>query len=195
MKRVTILGGLLILVLALAACTPSAATEAPTLSVPVTGDTETPELPTGEQTAEVGTETATSEVPVVSPTVDADAGIGVTIDTSTSAGVSEPFLIDQTGRSMYLFTSDTQNSGMSTCTGDCLTQWPAVLVTGVPQAGTGIDATLLSTLTRDDGTLQATYNGWPLYYYVDDLAPGSISGQAMGGVWYLVSGSGNAIQQ
>ncbi|HJS18350.1 MAG TPA: hypothetical protein VJ785_06365 [Anaerolineales bacterium] len=195
MRKVTILGGLLILVLALAACAPSAATEAPTLSVPVTGDTETPEVPTVEATAEVATGTATSELPVVSPTVDAAAGAGVTIDTSTSAGASEPFLVDQAGRSLYLFTSDTQNSGMSTCAADCLAQWPPVIVTGTPQAGTGVDATLLGTLTREDGTMQATYNGWPLYYYVNDLAPGDMSGQAMGGVWYLVSGSGNAIQQ
>jgi predicted lipoprotein with Yx(FWY)xxD motif len=194
MKRVTILGGLLILVLALAACAPPP-TEAPTPTVSAPINTETPELPTVEPTTEAGTETATSELPVVSPTADTAAGAGVTIDTSTNAGVSEPFLVDQTGRSLYLFTSDTQNSGMSTCSGDCLVQWPPVIVSGVPQAGTGIDAALLGTITRDDGMMQATYNGWPLYYYVDDLAAGDMIGQGMGGVWYLVSGSGNAIQQ
>lgn len=190
MRRVTILGVVLILALALAACAPATPTEVPTLSVPVTGDTETPELPTVDTPAE----TATAQLPIVSPTTDGGTGTGVTIMTSTSAGAGEPFLVDQEGRSLYLFTVDTQNSGTSACVADCLLDWPPVIVTGTPQAGSGVDATLLGTIPRDDGTMQATYNGWPLYYYAGDLAPGDISGQGVEGIWFLVSGTGNAVQ-
>jgi predicted lipoprotein with Yx(FWY)xxD motif len=62
-------------------------------------------------------------------------------------------------------------------------------------AGEGVDATLLGTITRDDGSTQVTYNGWPLYYFHEDAAPGDTNGQGVGGVWFLVSPEGEAIEQ
>lgn len=191
MKRMTFLSALLLLVVVLAACAPApTATEAPTVSVPVTGDTETPEAIMTDTPAETATE-APTEAATDAPT---EATTGVTISTSSSADVSEPFLVDDQGRTLYVFTNDTQNSGTSACTGECITEWPAVVVTATPTAGTGVDAALLGTITRDDGTMQATYNGWPLYYYAGDTAPGDMAGQGMEGVWFLVSGTGTAIQ-
>ena len=179
MRRVTFLGLVSVLALLLAACAPATATEFPTLSVPVTGDTETP---------------ATVESPAESPTADTAATMDVTIMTSSSADVAEPYLVDQEGLTLYLFTIDTQNSGASACMEDCLAAWPSLIVTTAPAAGEGVDATMPGIITREDGTMQATYNGWPLYYYAEDLAPGDISGQGINDVWYLVSASGNAIQ-
>lgn len=202
----------MILAMALAACAPAAATatNAPAVvstdSVPVTGDTPTAIGPASvipTATTGAGAEingTATTEAALATSTSETGAGTGVTTDTSvristsTSPNVREPFLVDQQGRALYLFTTDTQNSGTSACTGDCLTQWPPLMVTGTPQAGQGVDASLLGTITREDGTLQATYNGWPLYTYASDTGPGSTSGQGVGGVWFLVSGTGNSIQ-
>lgn len=197
MNRATLLGVVMILALVLAACAPGTPTEAPTLSVPVTGDTETPvvAMTDTEMATEMPVETSTSEMAAETPTTDAGATTGVTISTTTSANLSEPLLVDQQGRTLYLFTSDTQNSGASACSADCLANWPPVLVSGMPQAGTGVDPALLGTITRDDGTTQATYNGWPLYYYVSDMAPGDMSGQGVGGVWFVVSATGKAIQQ
>lgn len=189
MRRITLLGVVSVLALVLAACSPAAATEIPTLSVPVTGDTETP----AAVMTDIPAETSTAESPVESPTADTTT-TDVTIMTSSSADVSEPFLVDDEGRALYLFTNDTQNSGVSACIDECLAEWPPLIVTTTPVAGEGVDATMLGTITRDDGTMQATYNGWPLYYFADDLAPGDISGQGMNDVWYLVSATGNAIQ-
>jgi predicted lipoprotein with Yx(FWY)xxD motif len=53
---------------------------------------------------------------------------------------------------------------------------------------------MLGTITRTDGTTQATYNGWPLYYNAADTSAGSITGQGMEGLWFLVSATGNAIK-
>jgi predicted lipoprotein with Yx(FWY)xxD motif len=64
---------------------------------------------------------------------------------------------------------------------------------GAPAAGEGVDAALLGTITRDDGAMQVTYNGWPLYYFADDTAPGDANGQGLGDVWFLVSPTGEAI--
>ena len=192
-KVYRLLAALMLVSLLLAACAPAAtATELPTEQIPVTGDTDTPESATTEAPAETATDAPTE--PATAEATETTTAGDVTISTSTSADVSEPFLVDDEGRSLYLFTNDTQNSGASTCTGDCLAAWPAVVVTGAPAAGTGVDAAMLGTITRDDGTIQATYNGWPLYYYVDDTAAGDILGQGMNDVWFLVSATGNAIQ-
>lgn len=197
MRRDTFLGVVLVLALALAACAP-APTEIPTLSVPVTGDTETPAAVITDTPAETATEAAV-ETPTTeateAATEAATSTTGVSVMTSTSADVAEPFLVDQDGMSLYIFTDDTQNSGTSACTdSECTTEWPPLIVTATPTAGTGVDATLLGTITLDDGTMQATYNGWPLHYFDEDTAAGDINGQGMEGKWFLVSAAGTAIQ-
>lgn len=48
---------------------------------------------------------------------------------------------------------------------------------------------------RSDGTLQATYNGHPLYTYKGDTGPGQDHGNGIklnGGVWHEVTVSGKA---
>jgi predicted lipoprotein with Yx(FWY)xxD motif len=193
MKRMTLLSALMLVALALAACGPAATpAETSTASVPVTGETETPMVAETETPMEAATTEAPTEAP---PTEATEPAAGLTIATSTSPNVSEPFLVDDQGRSLYVFASDTPNSGTSACTGDCIAEWPAVVTTGSATAGEGVDAAMLGTITRDDGTTQVTYNGWPLYYYAGDLVPGDMMGQAMGGNWFLVSAAGTAIQQ
>jgi predicted lipoprotein with Yx(FWY)xxD motif len=79
---------------------------------------------------------------------------------------------------VYTFTTDVADSGKSACSGGCLTKWPALTVPAgtTPTAGTGVTGKL-GTITRaDDGTLQVTYNGLPLYFYQGDKAPGDTNG-------------------
>ncbi|HZT14474.1 MAG TPA: hypothetical protein VFA19_00875 [Gaiellaceae bacterium] len=104
---------------------------------------------------------------------------------STSLG---SVLVDATGRTLYLFTPD--SGGTSTCYGQCATTWPPLTVTGTPVAGTGVDASLLGTTTRTDGSVQVTYAGHPLYSFAKDSAPGQTNGEGFGGVWFAVSPSG-----
>jgi len=79
---------------------------------------------------------------------------------------------------VYTFTNDTAGSGKSACSGGCLTKWPALTVPAgtSPTAGTGVSGAL-GTITRsDNGSLQVTYNGLPLYFYAGDTAPGDTNG-------------------
>ncbi|HEX9386630.1 MAG TPA: hypothetical protein VF918_09965, partial [Anaerolineales bacterium] len=101
------------------------------------------------------------------------------------------FLVDDKGMTLYLFTKDTPNT--SNCYDKCATAWPPLLTTGAPVAGEGVDASKLGITNRTDGTVQVTYNGWPLYYYEKDKAPGDVVGQDVGGVWYVVSAAGDKV--
>lgn len=102
-------------------------------------------------------------------------------------------LVDGEGMTLYLFTNDTD--GTSTCTDACATTWPALTVDGEATAGDGADESLLSTTERDDGAMQVTYNGKPLYHYSGDTAAGETKGQGVGGRWYVVSPEGDAIEE
>jgi predicted lipoprotein with Yx(FWY)xxD motif len=95
------------------------------------------------------------------------------------------------GRTLYLFTVD--EPGVSNCTGDCLAAWPPLLTEGSPEAHGTADASLVGTLTRDDGTVQVTYAGWPLYFFAGDAVPGDTSGQGVNGVWYAVAPDGTMV--
>src|SRR5262249_36786956 len=104
-------------------------------------------------------------------------------------------LADGRGRALYLFTADTGDS--STCSGDCAAAWPPWIVKRKPRAAAGAKGALIGTTRRDDGHLQATYRGHPLYYFVGDRAPGEVNCQAVfefGGYWYVLRSSGNAVR-
>src|SRR5215211_8971503 len=99
--------------------------------------------------------------------------------------------------SLYITSNDTPDGGTSSCMDDCTEEWPPLLTDGDPVAGEGVDAALLGTITRDDGTMQVTYNGYPLYGFEEDTAAGDTNGQGIdefGGLWFLVSPTGDAIQ-
>ena len=103
-------------------------------------------------------------------------------------------LVDDKGLTLYLFVADTGTA--STCYSSCATIWPPVLTTGAPQAGTGVNASLLGTTTRTDGKVEVTYAGHPLYYFLQDKAPGDTKGQGIngfGGLWWVLGPSGAAI--
>ncbi len=104
------------------------------------------------------------------------------------------FLVDGSGRTLYLFVQD--KSADSTCYGDCAKYWPPLLTSGTPHAATGVNPALLGTTKRNDGTLEVTYGGHPLYYVVTDHNPGDVTGQAVnnfGAPWYAVGPDGNRI--
>jgi predicted lipoprotein with Yx(FWY)xxD motif len=101
-------------------------------------------------------------------------------------------VVDAEGRTLYVFLAD--EGSESTCYDDCEAAWPPLTVEGEPVAGEGIDASLLGTSERTDGSAQVTLDGHPLYYFGQDAAPGDVNGQGVGDVWYVVSPAGAPIQ-
>ncbi|WP_331543966.1 hypothetical protein [Propionicimonas sp.] len=101
-------------------------------------------------------------------------------------------LVDGKGMTLYMFTKDTQNSNASACTGQCLAAWPPLY--GKPTAGKGADNSKLGSFALPNGATQATYNGWPLYYWKGDAKAGDTSGQKVGGVWFVLDKDGNPVK-
>jgi predicted lipoprotein with Yx(FWY)xxD motif len=105
-------------------------------------------------------------------------------------------LVNSSGRTLYLFKKDSR--GKSACAGECAKFWPPLRVSGKPTAGGGLSAGKLGTIRRADGTRQATYNGHPLYTFLQDSRPGQTHGQgltAFGASWFVLSPSGNQISR
>jgi predicted lipoprotein with Yx(FWY)xxD motif len=108
--------------------------------------------------------------------------------TATIGGVT--VLTNAKGFTLYSFAPDTATT--SKCNGACATYWPPVK--GPATAGPGVTGTL-TTIKRSDGSMQAAYDGHPLYTYVADTAPGQAKGNGLnlsGGVWHEVTVSGGA---
>jgi predicted lipoprotein with Yx(FWY)xxD motif len=98
------------------------------------------------------------------------------------------------GRTLYLFLAD--KGGRSACNGACAAAWPPL--TGSVTAGTGVNAALLGTTARSDGTKQVTYGGNPLYYYVTDKDASDSYGQALkqfGAEWYAIGANGKRVEK
>jgi predicted lipoprotein with Yx(FWY)xxD motif len=101
-------------------------------------------------------------------------------------------VVDGDGMTVYIFDRDTQNSGTSACTGGCLEAWPPVLTESEEPTVEGVTGEV-GTITRDDGTMQVTLDGWPLYLWQDDANPGDTTGQGVQGVWWVVDADGAKI--
>jgi predicted lipoprotein with Yx(FWY)xxD motif len=116
--------------------------------------------------------------------------------TVTVKAVSSPLgtiLVDQDGKTLYLFEADSMNK--SNCSGGCLALWPAVMADGKATAGSGVSAGMIGTAT---GSSQVTYAGHPLYWFSGDTAAGDTNGEGLtdfGGAWYAVSPAGKAVEE
>lgn len=160
----------------LSACTsttPAApAASSPAASAPATTPSATASSPEGSASAPVSADAATLALSM------ADSSLG-------------SILVDGNGMTLYMFTKDSANT--SNCTGQCLAAWPPLI--GQPTAGDGVDDSKLGSFQRADGSTQATYNGWPLYYWQADTKPGDVTGQNVNSVWFVLDRDGDPVKK
>jgi predicted lipoprotein with Yx(FWY)xxD motif len=137
---------------------------APAPTTPTPGAGETTEPPEAEAPA------------TVLRRADTDLGVVVT---------------DGKGRTLYLSTVDDNRPARSKCYGQCAKLWPPLTVKPdgkvVPE---GVDPNLIGVLKREDGTIQVTLNGWPLYWYVRDRAQGDVRGEGYRNSWHAIGPKG-----
>jgi predicted lipoprotein with Yx(FWY)xxD motif len=124
-------------------------------------------------------------------TTAAGAAAGsATVIAATNATIGQSILENSAGMTIYLFEPD-GTATTSAVPAGIKANWPAVVATGTPVAGPGLDASKLTVVPQPDGTQQVAYNGHLLYTFISDVAPGDAKGQDLGGVWYVVTPTGD----
>jgi predicted lipoprotein with Yx(FWY)xxD motif len=149
------------------------------------GSTDTTVAPATTTTAAPDTTTAAPTPTSGEPSANAT----LTVATTKLGKV----VVDDKGKTLYRFDNDTA-PGASTCgAGPCATTWPAATVTGTPTAGTGIEASKLTTFMRTDGKTQLQLSGHPLYTFAGDAKAGDTNGQGILNKWYAVGPDGDKV--
>ncbi|MEO3847981.1 hypothetical protein ABGB09_10040 [Streptomyces sp. B8F3] len=125
----------------------------------------------------------------------AQSGDKATVKTA-SAGDLGTILVDEKGRTLYLFEKDT--STKSTCDGACAKAWPPLLTSGTPKTDGKAQSEMIGTSKRSDGKTQVTYNGHPLYRFEGDSKAGDTNGQGLdqfGAKWFVLDADGKEVEK
>ncbi len=149
----------------------------------------------GDDSADGGSKTSPPPAATASPADD--GGSQETARKGTTVKLVDSqfgrILADGRGQAVYLF--DKETSKRSECYGACAKAWPPLLTKGKPRTGGGARSRLLGTTRRRNGKRQVTYDGHPLYYYVDD-SPGRVlchNVEEFGGLWLVIRAAGTPV--
>ena len=137
---------------------------------------------------------ALAALALAAPAVAGPRGPGIVKVSGSSLG---KILVNGGGRTLYMFTRDRRNKDRCAGVQGCLGVWPPLLTKGKPIARGGAKSALLGTIKLSDGTMQVTYNGWPLYTYVGDATPHQTSYVGInqfGGLWYALNSAGGLVK-
>jgi predicted lipoprotein with Yx(FWY)xxD motif len=171
------LAGALPLILLVAACTGG-------------GSTPSPAAPSQAAPSQAAPSEAapSASAATASASPESSGGAAESYEVKVATGSVGSYLTGEDGKTLYIFKNDTAGSGKSTCGGDCATTWPPFTVDDKDElkAGTGVTGAL-DVITRDDGGMQVTYKGAPLYYYSGDTKAGDTNGQGLFGKWFVAN--------
>jgi len=126
-----------------------------------------------QQPANTGPATGAGQVQLMASTVE---GLGAV-------------LTDQDGHTLYRFSKDKSKPPQATCDNACAETWPP-LVSDTPALVAGVEAQLVSWVTRNDGRKQVTVGGWPVYRYAKDTGSGVALGQNVSADWAAITPTG-----
>lgn len=138
-----------------------------------------------------GTPVSVNTPPISTTTTPTASGTTSAVTTSTAkislfkveSSGGKTFLANSDSMTLYVFDHDA--NGQSSCYGQCATIWPPYLV----PAGTSLTGMPpeVGTTMRTGGTSQFTWNGRPLYAYMNDKNPGDTLGNGFSGIWHIIS--------
>ncbi|MDF1497271.1 MAG: hypothetical protein P1P90_04375 [Patescibacteria group bacterium] len=102
------------------------------------------------------------------------------------------YFADQNGKALYTYAKDAK--GVSECAGACLDNWPMFYVEDL-MLGNDLNKEDFDSILREDGNMQLTYKGWPLYYYAGDQIQGDTNGNMKNNEWYLANSETRALSR
>lgn len=150
-------------------------------SPPVRRDASTSSAATRDAGAREEEETP----PVVVDAGPGDATVAALADLALRSGAAfQNYLVDRQGRPLYFFANDVPGSSASACTGTCLDKWPVFDVKEI-SLGDGVAKADVSRFMRADGAWQTTFKGRPLYLYASDTGMNGVTGDGVGGRWFV----------
>lgn len=127
------------------------------------------------------------------PADDTAAGKAASAATSglraAESGTLGTILADADGKTLYRFDKDTAKPAKSNCAGACAKAWPPVPASDALTLE-GVEKAMVGSVDRADGVKQLTVGGWPMYYYEKDTKAGDITGEAVGGTWWVAAPNG-----
>jgi predicted lipoprotein with Yx(FWY)xxD motif len=171
MRRSTLAAAALPLILILAACSSGG------------GATSAPSNPPPASVPPASVAAASAPAASSGAGASASAETGETYELKVAAGSGSVtnYLTAEDGKTLYVFHKDTADSGKSACgVGPCLDNWPPLVVESLDEVKPDSAVTgKLALITRDDGTMQVTYKGLPLYYFAGDTKAGDTNGAAI----------------
>jgi predicted lipoprotein with Yx(FWY)xxD motif len=145
----------------------------------------------GSSSSSTPSGSTTSNPPAAAPTSTSSASSDMAAGIKTATAGGRVVLIDAQGFTLYWYAPDTATA--SSCSGSCATAWPPLL--GTPSFASGVSLTgKLGTIKRADGSIQATYDGHPLYLFKADTSVGMATGNNVSGIWWIMTGSGAKIK-
>jgi len=95
------------------------------------------------------------------------------------------YMTNETFFTLYYFLNDTPGNGISHCSGECIENWPPFYVEDL-NVNPELDPDDFAAITRDDGKMQLTYKGWPLYLYAGDTKAYETNGQGANEAWFVI---------
>jgi predicted lipoprotein with Yx(FWY)xxD motif len=133
-----------------------------------------------------GTYTSPTSTSSATPTYGyGNSGTATTVALKTEGTRTGTVLASPKGLTLYYYTEDKRGSGRSVCTGSCAAAWPPLIAPVSAPAGVQLPGSI-GEITRPDGTKQVTINGFPIYRYADDTAPGQAAGNGVEGAWHVI---------
>jgi predicted lipoprotein with Yx(FWY)xxD motif len=118
------------------------------------------------------------------------ASSSTTLSVAMNTKVGKQVIVDSSGKTVYMYEPDGASRESQVPSG-IKSVWPAVPTTATSTVGSGLDMTKFRVITNADNSIVAQYNDHLLYTFINDNAPGDANGQALGGVWFTLSPSGD----
>lgn len=155
-------------------------------------DSKTSATASSSTSVETPSSPAGSSASTASSSSSTQSSASTTLAVATDKKLNKPIIVDGSGKAVYLYEPE-GNSTTSQVPAGIKGNWPPVTASGSATVSADLDSSKVGTSTQSDGTTQVTYNGHLLYLFVGDTAPAEANGQALGGIWFVLSPDGEKI--